>query len=76
MILVLPWRVRNSHNLVFIFFDLISSWHWQLHFMVELIVLVQTYLSPGQECLRSIVQQAIKNSRDDDNELISPLKVH
>ena len=49
----------------------------QLHFIVEVIVLVQTYLSPGQECLRSIVQQAIRNSRDNggDNELISPLKV-
>ena len=48
-----------------------------MHFIVEVIVLVQTYLSPGQECLRSVVQQAIRNSRDNggDKELISPLKV-
>ena len=46
----------------------------QLHYIVELIVLVQTYLSPGQECLRSIVQQAITNSKE-GREIISPLKV-
>ena len=38
-------------------------------------MLVQTYLSPGQECLRSIVQQAIANSKE-VKEIISPFKVH
>ena len=46
-----------------------------MHYIVELIVLVQTYLSPGQECLRSIVQQAIANSKE-VKEIISPFKVH
>ena len=32
----------------------------RLHYALELVVLLQTYLSPGQECLKGVVRQALK----------------
>ncbi len=33
---------------------------FKLHFVLDLVILLQTYLSPDKDCLRSIVQKALK----------------
>ena len=39
--------------------DNLSQLH-KLHVLLDLVILLQTYLSPSQECLREIVHQALQ----------------
>ena len=41
-----------------------------LHYLVELAVLTKTFLSPGQESLRGIIQQVIKEKSSESSSLV------